>query len=160
MQRLSILACVALLAASSAAMAAEQGTKPGPGKEGAQSALAKHGLSEFDTNGDGRLDQSERAAAVTAKRAARKEALAKSAPANLPQYTGAYYPMLARPRYRMTHHGFNPSNYHNFPAGAGYQSTVMQGPFTADIGYCPKSKQDETVTFSPGPPGQMTAFGN
>jgi hypothetical protein len=160
MQRVTILTCVALWAASSAAVATEPGKKLAAGKDGAQSALAKHGLSEFDTDGDGRLDQSERAAAVTAKRAARKEALAKSAPVSGPYYAAASYPMLARPRYHMTHHGFNPSNYHNFPTGAGYQTTVMQGPFTADIGYCPKSKQDETVTFSPGPPGQMPGFGN
>ncbi len=160
MQRLSILACVGLLAATSAAIAAEPGKKLAAGKDVAKSALAKRHLSEFDTNGDGRLDQSERAAAVTAKRAAHKEAMSKPAPVSGPYYAAASYPMLARPRYRMTHHGFNPSNYHNFPTGAAYQTTVMQGPFTADIGYCPKTKQDETLTFLPGPPGQMPAFGN
>jgi hypothetical protein len=98
---------------------------------------------------------------VTAKRAARKEALSKPAPVSGPYYAAASYPMLARPHYHaMGHRAFNPSLYHNFPTGASYQTTIMQGPFTADIGYCPKSKQDETVTFSAGPPGQMPGFGN
>jgi hypothetical protein len=166
MHKIVIVGSAVLLAISGIASAADTNKKAGGGNDGAKSALEKHGLAEFDLNGDGKLDQSERAAAVVAKRAAQKEAAKAAAQARAasgPYYAASNQMMLHAHRGHHMH-TFNPAHYQNFPTGADYATQKvganLQGPMTVDIGYCPKSKQDETLTFTAGPPASMPAFGN
>jgi hypothetical protein len=151
MHRLAIVLCgVVLLGSTVVALAAY-------GKTNADSSLlAKRGLTQFDLDGNGKLDASERAAALAARRTGRKapsDSMSAGSLTDNPYSNPAAYPYPQ----------FSPSGgYPYFPPRGirsnlpgGYVISPTQSPQTVDVGLCRYTGQDVYVTVSQGPAASM-----